>query len=206
MGPVTVFGAAVLTLAWPTGAVGQSQPAVPPQPDRAAVIKVATGIMQRARFCTLVTIGAGRHPHTRIMDAFLPDEGMVVWMATTPSSRKAGEIRKDPRVTVSCFDANTMGYVTLLGRAALVSDPAEKAKRWKDDWATISMDRSRGDEHLLIKVTPIRLEVSAESERVKNDPRAWRAVVLESRQRARPAPPVALSSRGGRARGTPSPT
>jgi general stress protein 26 len=104
---------------------------------------------------------------------------MVVWMATTPLSRKVGEIRKDPRVTLSYFDANTMGYVTLLGRAALVADPAEKATRWKDDWATIYKDANRGDDYLLIKVTPVRLEVSAESEGVKNDPKTWRAVVVD---------------------------
>jgi PPOX class probable F420-dependent enzyme len=157
----------------------QAQSAANPPPDRAAVVKVATGIMQRARFCTLVTIGADGHPQARIMDAFPPDEGMAVWMATTPVSRKVAEIRKDPRVTLSYFDAKTMGYVTLLGRAALVTDPAEKAKRWTDDWAKIYKDRNRGDDYLLIKVTPIRLEVSAESEGVKNDPKTWRAVVVE---------------------------
>ena len=118
-----------IALALPLTVAGQQAPP-PAPPDRAAVIKVATGIMQRARFCTLVTIGADGHPQARIMDAFPPDAQMVVWMATTPVSRKVAEIRKDPRVTVSCFDANSMGYVTLLGRAALVTDPAEKAKRW----------------------------------------------------------------------------
>ncbi len=179
MRPDIILLAAVLALAWPAGAAGQSQPAAASQPDRAAVIKIATGIMQRARYCTLVTAGADGHPQARIMDAFPPDEGMVVWMATTPLSRKVGEIRKDPRVTLSCFDGKTMGYVTLLGRAALVTDPAEKAKRWKDDWAKIYKDANRGDDYLLIKVTPIRLEVSAEGEGVKNDPKTWRPVIIE---------------------------
>jgi general stress protein 26 len=82
-------------------------------------------------------------------------------------------------VTLSYFDAKTMGYVTLLGRAVLVTDPAEKAKRWKDDWAKIYKDRNRGDDYLLIRVAPIRLEVSAEGEGVKNDPKTWRAAVVE---------------------------
>ena len=176
MGTATLW-AIVLTLAWPQGMPGQA--ASPPQPDRAAVIKTAAGIMQRARFCTLVTVGESGHPQARIMDAFPPDAQMVVWMATNPLSRKVAEIRKDPRVTVSCFDPNSMGYATLLGRATLVSDPAEKAKRWKDDWAKLYADRNRGDDYLLIKVTPIRLEVSAESEGVRNDPKTWRAVVVE---------------------------
>jgi general stress protein 26 len=148
-------------------------------PDRATVLKVATAIMQRARYCTLVTLGDGGHPQARIMDAFPPDEEMVVWMATTSSSRKVRELRNDPRVTLSYFDSKTMSYVTLVGRAELVGDPAEKAKRWKEDWAKLYKDRNRGDDYLLIRVTPIRLEVSAEGEGIKHDPRTWRATVVD---------------------------
>lgn len=156
-----------------------AQTAAGAPPDRAAVIKVAAGIMQRARYCTLVTVGEDGHPQARIMDAFPPEGEMVVWMATTPVSRKVSDIRKDPRVTLSYFDAGTMGYVTLLGRATLVSEAAEKAKRWKDDWSKIYKDANRGDDYLLIRVTPIRLEVSAEGEGVKNDPKTWRATVID---------------------------
>jgi general stress protein 26 len=182
MEPVTVLAAAVLAtaLALPAPAMAQAAPVAPP--DRTAVLRTAAGIMQRARYCTLVTIGDGGHPQARVMDAFPPDGQMVVWMATTPASRKVAEIRKDPRVTLSYFDPSSMGYVTLVGRAALVSDPAEKAKRWKDDWAKIYADRNRGADYLLITVTPIRLEVSAEGEGIKNDPKTWRAVVVEFKQ------------------------
>ncbi len=173
----TFFVAALIALS-PSIAAGQTS-APPAQPDKDAVLKVAAGIMERARYCTLVTIGADGHPQARIMDAFSPDAQMVVWMATTPFSRKVGEIRRDPRVTLSYFDSKTMGYVTLIGRAALVSEPAEKAKRWKEDWAKLYKDRNRGDDYLLIKVTPLRLEVSAEGEGVKNDPRTWRAAIVE---------------------------
>jgi general stress protein 26 len=179
MKAAALFLGALIGLA-PLADAGQG--GTPPAPaDRGAVIKVAAGIMQRARFCTLVTIGADGHPQARIMDAFPPEEGMVIWMATTPLSRKVDEIRKDPRVTLSYFDPNSMGYVTLVGRAALVSEPAEKARRWKEDWAKIYTDRNRGGDYLLIKVTPLRLEVSAESEGVRNDPKTWRAVIVDFR-------------------------
>jgi general stress protein 26 len=172
--PALALAAAV---ALPASAPGQAARTAPP--DRAAVVQAAAGVMERARYCTLVTIGAGGHPQARIMDAFPPDPRMVVWMATTPLTRKVDEIRKDPRVTLSYFDSNSMAYVTLVGRAALVSDPAEKATRWKDDWAKLYKDRNRGDDYLLIKVTPLRLEVSAETQGVMNDPKTWRPVSIE---------------------------
>jgi general stress protein 26 len=182
MGPGTVFvlaAAMALPMAMSTPAPATAQAATSAQPDRAAVIKVAAGIMQRARYCTLVSVGEDGHPQARIMDAFPPEGEMVVWMATNALSRKVSEIRKDPRVTLSYFDAKTTSYVMLLGRASLVSDPADKAKRWKDAWAKLYKDRNRGDDYLLIKVTPIRLEVSAEGEGVKHDPTTWRATVID---------------------------
>lgn len=174
-----VVSAAVLAAALVAPGWASRQAAGPAAPDRAAVLNTAAGVMARARYCTLVTLGAEGHPQARIMDAFPPDAQMAVWMATTPLSRKVDEIRRDPRVTLSYFDASSMAYVTLVGRASLVSDPAEKAKRWKEDWAKIYRDRNRGDDYLLIKVTPIRLEVSAESQGVKNDPKTWRPVSIE---------------------------
>jgi general stress protein 26 len=175
---VRAFALAV-AMALPALAFGQVANAAPP--DRAAVIKVATGIMQRARFCALITIGADGHPQSRIVDAFEPDADMVVWIATMSLTRKVAEIRRDPRVTLSYFDPNSMGYVTLLGRAAIVSAAAEKAKHWKEDWAKLYKDKNRGDDYVLIKVTPIRLEVSAEGEGIRNDPRTWRPVLVEFR-------------------------
>jgi general stress protein 26 len=169
--------ALVVALSLPTLTGGQTSPS--PAPDRATVLKVATEVMTRGRFCTLVTLGDDGHPQARVIDAFPPDPQMVVWMATNRLTRKVAEIRKDPRVTLSYFDANSMGYVTLIGKAALVDDPAEKAKRWKEDWAKLYKDRNRGDDYLLIKVTPIRLEVSAEGQSISNDPKTWRPVIVE---------------------------
>jgi general stress protein 26 len=178
-----MFTRSIVTAIVLTAAVAVSpaaaQTAAGAAPDRAAVIKVAAGIMTRARFCALVTLGADGHPQSRIVDAFEPGPDLVVWIATKPVTRKVAEIRKDPRVTLSYFDPNSMGYVTLLGRAALVADPAEKAQRWKEDWARLYKDGNRGDDYLLIKVTPIRLEVSAEGEGVRNDPKTWRPVIVE---------------------------
>ena len=169
--------APVVALCLATSAAGQASR--PTAPDRAAVIKAAAGVMERARFCTLVTIGEDGHPQARVVDAFPPDAQMVVWMATTPPTRKVAQIRRDPRVTLSYFDPNSMGYVTMLGKAALVTDGIEKAKRWKDDWAKLYKDKNRGDDYLLIKVTPMRLEVSVESQGITNDPKTWRPVVVD---------------------------
>jgi general stress protein 26 len=148
-------------------------------PDRAAVLKVARDVMQQARYCDMVTIGEDGQPQARIMDAFAPDADMTVWIATNSLSRKVAQIRKDPRVTLLYFNPNAMAYVTVIGRAVLVTDAAEKARRWKDDWATLYKDKNRGDDYLLVKITPTRLEVSAEGLGIRNDPTTWKPVVID---------------------------
>jgi general stress protein 26 len=178
---------AALVLPGMAGAEAQVQaPAAPVRqaqggPDRATVLKVAREVMQQARYCDLVTIGEDGQPQARVIDAFAPEADMTVWIATNPLSRKVAQIRKDPRVTLLYFNPSAMAYVTVIGRATLVTDPAEKAKRWKDDWATLYSDRNRGSDYLLVKITPSRLEVSAEGLGIHNDKATWKPVVIDLR-------------------------
>ena len=113
--------------------------------------------MTATRYCSLITIGARGRANARTMDAFAPDEKMVVWFGTNPLSRKVAEIRRNPRVTLYYFDRENQAYVTLHGIARLVNDPQEKLRHWKDVWKTFYPDRDRG--YLLIEVRPSSLEV-----------------------------------------------
>jgi general stress protein 26 len=140
-------------------------------PDRAKMIAAARDIMRAARYCTLVTIDSAGRANTRTMDPFLPEDDMVVWFATNPSSRKVKEIRRNRLVTIHCFDPKAEDYFSLRGTARLVNDPKEKARRWKDDWKTFYPDRTT--HYLLIEVRPLRLEVVSPAKGILGDPNNW---------------------------------
>ena len=106
---------------------------------------------------------------------------MTIWFATNPRSRKVQEIQTDARVTLLYFDATTKSYVALKGKATLVRDAVEKAKRWKDDWNGMYKDRNRGDDYLLVKVVPDTLEVTSVALQMNNDPATWKPVTLKLR-------------------------
>jgi general stress protein 26 len=161
----------------PRVAAAQTPPAQ--TPDRLKVVAAAVEVMEKARFCALVTIGRDGHPQARVVDPFPPERDLTVWIATNPITRKVEQIRADPRVTLSYFDPSGPGYVTLLARAELVADPAEKAKRWKEDWATFYADKNRGDDFMLIRCKPIRLELVSYAHGFLNDPRTWRPITVE---------------------------
>ena len=142
-----VFGVALLpahplpaSLA-PGGTARTSMIAPPPAgqapakpPSRTELLAAAKEMMEAAGYCALITNGEDGHPQAREVDAFPPEEDLTVWIATKAATRKVGQIRTDPRVTLYYQVPSGAGYVTLFGRAVIVTDPAEKGRRWKDAW------------------------------------------------------------------------
>jgi general stress protein 26 len=133
--------------------------------------------MGSAQFCSLITLDNSGQPRARVMDAFAPDENLVVWLATSRKSRKVEQIGNDPRVTLYYFDSNTMSYVTLLGTAELVDDPLEKAQRWKDGWEAFYPGER--EDYLLIRVVPRQLEVISFAHGIAGDPETWTPLSVE---------------------------
>lgn len=162
--------AVVLTfVAVPAGAQDERPPG-----ENTDVVAVAKQVMERARYCALVTIGPDGRAEARILDAFSPEADMTVWLATNAAARKVDQIRKNPQVTLFYWDEDSLGYVTLIGDATLVDEPAEKAKHWKEEWSDFYTDAHRGADYLLIRVRPLRLEIVSVADGLLNDPETGR--------------------------------
>jgi general stress protein 26 len=153
----------------------------PTAPARPAIVAAARDIIGKARYATFVTVDRQGQPQARVVDPFAPEEDWSIWLATNPLTRKASEIAANPRVTLLYFDASRASYVTVVGAARLVRDEGEKAKRWKDDWKPFYKNANRGDDFLLIKFEPERLEIVSPVLGMNNDPANWRPVVLNLR-------------------------
>ncbi len=144
---------------------------------RERVLEVARQIMTGARYCTLVTIGEAGQPQARVVDPLEPGADFSVYVATNPVSRKVGEIRKDPRVTLLYFDPARSAYVTLIGRAAEATE-AEKAKRRKKDWDAF-FPAARPNAYVLYRIRPTRLEVVSARDGLSGDPATWRPEIVD---------------------------
>lgn len=147
--------------------------------DRADVLKAAREVARKARYATFVTIGEDGQPQARIVDALGPDEDFNVWVGTNPATRKVAEIAKNPRVTLTFFDPSLPAFVTLLGSASTVTDPAVKAQHWKDGWSPFYKNEYRGADFVLVKFVPRRLEIVSEAHGFANAPGNWRPVSVE---------------------------
>ena len=87
-------------------------------------------------------------------------------------------MRRDSRVSLLYFDKPSSGYVMLKGRVTLVTDPKEKAARWKGAWTGMYQDENRGDDYLLVKFVPESLEVVSVALGMINDSATWKPVTI----------------------------
>lgn len=175
MGPTRT--AALFALLLAPSPLLRAQDKATPAPDRERVLGVARQIMGGARFCAMVTIGERGQPQARVVDPLEPDPALVVYVATNPLSRKVGEIRKDPRVTLLYFDSSRSAYVTLIGRAAEVPS-GEKPTHRKKEWDAF-FPAARPDAYTLYRIVPSRVEVVSAKDGLSGDPATWRPEIVD---------------------------
>jgi len=152
---------------------------VSPPPTREAIVQAARTVMTAARYATFVSLDSTGQPQARIVDPFAPEGDLTIWVATNARSRKVGQVGADPRVTLTYFDRAGERYVTVIGTARPVTDAQEKARHWKQEWAGFYKDTFRGDDYLLLRVTPSRIEIVAPALGMVNDAATWRPVILD---------------------------
>ena len=160
-----------LSLLLPALAAAQAAPTS--RPSRDAILAAGRDIIAKARYCTFITIGADGHPQARIVDPLGPDEAFAIWVATNPLTRKVDEVRRNARVTLSCFEAATSSYVTIIARGQVVTDTKEKARHWKEEWTPFYPNGPKGPDVVLIRVSPLRLEIVSTDRGMSGDPMTW---------------------------------
>jgi general stress protein 26 len=138
---------------------------------RQRLITAAQEIMAEAGTCALITLDEEGRARVRTMDPFKPENDLTVWFATNPASRKVKQISHDPRVTLYYTAADNSGYVMIQGTAQLVNDGEEKERRWKEGWQAFYPDRKAG--YLLIRVTPVWMEIISYPHGIAGDPVTW---------------------------------
>ncbi len=135
-------------------------------PTVEGILEVAKTVMKASKYCFLITLDESGHPAARVMDPFVPEAGMKIWMGTNKNTRKVEQIKNNPKATLAYYDAEGMGYVTLIGKARLVTDPKLKEKWRKEEWKAFYPKEEYSKVYVLIEFTPFRIEVMDISRKV----------------------------------------
>ena len=141
--------------------------------NRDTMLVAARELIQETTYCGLVTIDYNGQPQVRTMNPFPVKDDMVIWFATSRSSRKVGEIKANPKVAVYFADHNTAkGYVNISGKAEVIDDKELLQKMKRDYWNGIT---NWQDIFVLIKIVPEKMEVINYKHRLNNDPQTFKA-------------------------------
>lgn len=137
----------------------------------------ARDIIGQTTYCGLVTIDSTGQTQVRTMNPFPVNDDLVVWLATSRSSRKVGELKNNPKVAVYFANHNSaIGYVNISGRAEVIDDKELLKKMKRDYWEGIS---NWQDIFVLIKIVPERLEVINYKHGLNNDPKTFKAPFID---------------------------
>lgn len=147
------------------------------QLDRDTIISAAKIMMEAARYCTLITLDETGHPDARIMDAFSPEDDMVIWLGTNINSRKVKQIKNDSRVTLYYQAPNKVGYVMVKGFASILEDTLNKQTYWKNEWNSFYPENKSN--YALIKVVPTKLEIIDYQNGITGDIKTWAVPFVE---------------------------
>lgn len=145
--------------------------------ENSEVKKAAKEIIDNSGPCALISLDENGAPRARAMDAFPVEDDFVVWFGTNANSRKVEQIKKDSRVTVYYLSEDASGYVVISGKATLVNDSKLKNTYWKESWESFYPENK--ENYLLIKVTPLWMEVLSPPHNIYNDSITWTPPVVE---------------------------
>jgi general stress protein 26 len=141
--------------------------------NRDTLLVAAREIMESTHYCALATIDSTGQPQIRTMNPFPANDELITWFATSRSSRKVAEIRKNPKVCVYWADhVSARGYVSITGTAEVIDDKELLTKMKRDYWNGIP---NWQDIFVLIKIVPGTLDVINYKHGLNNDPTTFRA-------------------------------
>ena len=143
---MAVLGGCRVRAAAPSGSPRAAMPAVPTAElniaaDRRALVDSARALMRADSNVALVSVDEAGQPRVRTVKAFVdppdaadPAGSLTVWIMTRLTTRKVGQIRGHPQVTLYFNDDAKVSYATVMGVATVHTDPNHPgAKRHYDD-------------------------------------------------------------------------
>ncbi len=145
------------------------------------ILDIAKATIEAAKYCHLITLSGSGHAHSRVMQAFGPEEDLTFWFGASPRSRKVREMRANCCATLAFLHAPEAAYVSVHGEATIEEDLELREKYWRELFWQFWPDGPAGDDYVVIRFVPSRIEVMNVQKGVAPDPFGLRPAALERR-------------------------
>lgn len=125
-----------------------------------------------------LTTGGGSRS-TRLVQHLLVEDDATVWVSTSPRTRKAEEIRTTADAVYAVEDRTTAAYAVLYAECRLVDDPDRRTALWLGAHAPYFPQGPLGDDFVLIRLRPYRIELMDFARAIHPAPFGLHAAALE---------------------------
>ncbi|MCU0513712.1 MAG: pyridoxamine 5'-phosphate oxidase family protein [Anaerolineae bacterium] len=134
------------------------------------LLSITRETITAATYCFMITIAPDGQPAARLVEHSEPDADLTLWFGTSPQSRKAQQLQRDPRLTVTFQHDPEFAYVVLQGHTRLHTDLALRRKHWRSDWEPFFPGGPDGEQFIIIEFNPARIELMNFSRKVTPPP------------------------------------
>ncbi|CAJ63469.1 MULTISPECIES: pyridoxamine 5'-phosphate oxidase family protein [Frankia] len=145
-------------------------------------LAAARALLRSNAYGFLATLGShGVAPHVRLVQHLAVTDDLVVWIGTSPRSRKVADIAANPDIQViyAVEDRAAFAYLSVAATVSVVDDERERAAKWEDGLAAFFPAGPLGDDFVLLRLDPLRLELMDFTRRLHPDPFGLLPVVVE---------------------------
>lgn len=130
----------------------------------------ARGALASHPYGFLVTLDADGNPSVRLVQHLVDDDAFVIWVGTSPRSRKVAEVRRTGHASYAVEDRAAFASFVLSGPATIVEDEAARVAHWADGFEVFFPDGSLGDDYVLVRLEPNAMEVVDFAHGIHPDP------------------------------------
>jgi len=153
------------TTAVPTGTSGFA--ALPSAAEQ--VVALAVQAVRSHPYGWLVTAGEPA-PAARLVQHLTVDDDAVLQIGTSPRSRKVRQVGDGRWATYAVENRSSFAYASLTGPCHLVTDQVERDRAWVSELELFFPAGPGGDDFVLVRIEPQRVEVTDFAAGVHPDP------------------------------------
>ena len=110
-------------------------------------------LIKDVRIAMMTTVEADGSLHSRPMYNHKADEAGDLWFFTRAQTPKVAELKKDSQVNLAYADPSNQNYVSVSGKAEIVTDKAKAKELWSTQMEAWFPQGPEDESVVLIKVT-----------------------------------------------------
>ncbi len=142
------------------------------------ILEAVRNTMEQAGLCFLITVNEKGEAGSRLMQPFPPEDDLTVWLGADAGSNKVKEIQRHQLVTLSYQEPRENAYVSLMGQASIVREVSLRKKYWREEFRAYWPGGPDGQDYILIRVSPYKIEVMNFERNITPEPFGLAAAVL----------------------------